>query len=325
MRRIVWLLLGCLVYCGCSSVPPKSNGSAKSPRAARTQIERGPVKVTVEVAPEPARLSDEPQLTLTIEHESGIEIRKPPFGEAVGNFIVRGFREPLPRSEGNRQVRQQIYTLEPTQAGPSQIDPIVISFVDKRPNGDGQQHQIETEALTVNVVSALDKESPSLAKIKGPQGPVPLPTPTPNLLWWAIGAVAAAVIAVGAWFNYHRPAPEPVLSPRELAERELTSLWKSDVARTEVKEFYVGLTGIVRRYIERTSGIHAPEQTTEEFLRETVAHAAFSRDERQRLREFLEAADLVKFAAHRPLFQDIEESFHRAKLFVGMPATEQPA
>jgi hypothetical protein len=92
-----------------------------------------------------------------------------------------------------------------------------------------------------------------------------------------------------------------------------------------VKGFYVELTGIVRRFIERTTAIHAPEQTTEEFLREIGSGAAFTRDERQRLKDFLESADLVKFAAHQPQFVDVEEAFRRAKVFVGLAPTEQPA
>jgi hypothetical protein len=36
------------------------------------------------------------------------------------------------------------------------------------------------------------------------------------------------------------------------------------------------------------------------------------------LKDFLESADLVKFAAHQPMFSDVEESFRRAKVFVGL-------
>ncbi len=327
MRRIELLFLCWLFFCGCNETARTNKTAAKPSRRARTQVERGPVRVTVEVTPEPSRLSDEPQLTLTIDHEPGVEVKRPPFGDAVGDFIIRDFREPLPQTDGKRQVVRQIYTLEPTQAGPSQIDPIVVTFTDKRPNGDGQEHRIETESLTVNVISTLDQRSPSLAQLKGAQGPVPLPTPALSRLWWIAGAGVAITAGLAVWFIYRRKqiAAAPLPSPRELAERELASLWDSDAAREEVKSFYVELTGIVRRYIERTTNIHAPEQTTEEFLREIGGGMAFSRAERQRLKDFLESADLVKFAAHQPMFPDIEESFRRAKVFVGLAPREQAA
>ena len=67
-----------------------------------------------------------------------------------------------------------------------------------------------------------------------------------------------------------------------------------------VKEFYLRLTGIVRQYVEDTTGIRAPEQTTEEFLRDMRSSAAFPPERSVRLAEFLEAADLVKYAGQQP-------------------------
>jgi hypothetical protein len=100
------------------------------------------------------------------------------------------------------------------------------------------------------------------------------------------------------------------------------------LAETDIKVFYVELTGVVRRYIERSTGVHAPEQTTEEFLREIVQNAVFSSAEQQRLRDFLKSADLVKFAAFQPVASDIEASFNRAKEFIqleGSPAPQEVA
>ena len=67
-----------------------------------------------------------------------------------------------------------------------------------------------------------------------------------------------------------------------------------------VKEFYLRLTGIVRQYVEDTTGIRAPEQTTEEFLRDMRSSSVFPADRSARLAEFLEAADLVKYAGQEP-------------------------
>ena len=89
--------------------------------------------------------------------------------------------------------------------------------------------------------------------------------------------------------------------------------------------FYVELTAVVRRYIERTTGILAPEQTTEEFLVEISRKETFRPEERGRLKHFLESADLVKFAAHEPRKEDLEESFERAKVFVGLEPMEVAA
>jgi hypothetical protein len=290
-------------------------------------MERGPIRVTVEVSPSPARLSDEPTLTLTMDYEMGVEVEQPPFGEALGDFAILDFREPLPESRGNRQIVRQIYTLEPQRTGALQIDPIPIRFTDNRPDGDGQQHSLETESLAVEITSIAEGEAPSLDDVRGLAGPLPIEKPKDVLWWWLGGAAVPLAVLVAVWLLIRQRATseERQLSPQELAYLELERLMEADLAEHDVKLFYVELTGIVRRYIERTTGVHAAEQTTEEFLWEIGGSPAFPADERKRLASFLESADLVKFAAHEPTAADIEATFERAKAFLRLETREAAA
>jgi hypothetical protein len=292
-------------------------------QVARTDVERGPLRVSVQVEPNPARLSDEPTLTLTLDYEIGVQVEKPPFGEAVGDFQIRSFREPLPETRADREIVRQIYTLEPMRTGQLQVDPIPVTFTDNRPDGDGKSHTVETEALMVEVTSMVDAEAPTLDDLRGPVGPIALPAPRFSRLWLGVTCLLvflAGGLGVGLWL-LRRPSGEAVeqqLSPQELAYLELQQIIEQELSERDVKLFYVQLTGVVRRYIERTTGIHAPEQTTEEFLQEIQAGTVFSGSERERLSLFLESADLVKFAAHRPTANDVETTFERAKMFLGL-------
>ena len=45
--------------------------SDEKPKVARSEVERGPVQLSVTVDPSPARLSDEPTLTLEIDYAAG--------------------------------------------------------------------------------------------------------------------------------------------------------------------------------------------------------------------------------------------------------------
>lgn len=326
--RFILAFFWSLALFGCT--PSEEDGAAESDsQVARTEIERGPVRVTVEVEPHPARLSDEPKMTLTIDYEQGVTVDKPPFGEAVGDsLIIRDYREPLPEAKKGREIIRQIYKLEPARTGQLQIDPVVVTFTDERSEGDGREHTIETEALTIEVTSMIADEAPSLDDLEGMEGPVELPEPR-SVAFWLIGVsvffVTAAALTI--WLALRRKTlqPERVLSPQELAYLELQRILEAELSDRDVKAFYVELTGIVRRYIERTTGIHAPEQTTEEFLREVSSGEVFSRDDHERLASFLEAADLVKFAAHEPTAHDVEESFRRAKIFIGLETQEAAA
>ncbi len=342
-------------------------------------MERGPVRATIEINPAKARLSDEPTLTLTIESAEGVKVQKPLFGKTLGDFVIRDCREPLPKVRDGRNIVQQIFTLDPTREGRMTIEPIPISFSDLRPGGDGKTHTLETGPISIEITSQVGEKTPSLSEMRAAAGPVNLSAPTPFWVWAVAGFAVASLIAGGWLFRRRRrvsAAVVVILTPEEIADQELDRLVASGLAERNVKLFYVELTAIVRRYIERTTGIRAPEQTTEEFLREISRGGSLSHWERvrvraaddserpsppaplpkgegstngslsqkregssngslpqngegwlqdnlARLRDFLEAADLVKFAAHRPRGEDLDESVRRARLFIGLRRAQQ--
>ena len=127
----------------------------------------------------------------------------------------------------------------------------------------------------------------------------------PPLSWKLVGICAATlavlllVIAV-AYFVFRRirlAVRVHRMSPIERALYELDKLLKKGLpGRGFYKDFYVELTMVVRRYIERQHGVRAPNLTTDEFLRAASANAAFTKASLSELKAFLESADLVKFA-----------------------------
>ena len=126
----------------------------------------------------------------------------------------------------------------------------------------------------------------------------------PPLSWKLAGKVAlwllAAAVVVFAVLRLVRFAAQKVkehrMSPIERAWVELDRLLKKGLpGRGKYKDFYVELTMVVRRYIQRKYGIRAPHLTTEEFLAEVVAGGDRLASP-ARLRQYLESADMVKFA-----------------------------
>lgn len=315
---LVGILLLAVCGCGTKSAPTSEDAAASH---ARSEVERGPVRLTAQVEPVRPRLSDSPTLTLTIDHEEGVTVNKPLFGEAMGKFTIRDLREPLPRTDNGRVILEQIYTLEPTEPGRLRIDPIAVSFTDRREQADSAEQTIETEPLSIEVSSVLGDKTPALGDLRPPAAPITL---TADSLWlWAV-AILAVVVLLALVLRRRRRRTLPqrtgavkILTPQDLANMELDKLIASGLATSDIKQFYIELTDIVRRLIERTTGIRAPERTTEEFLREISRAKTFEEEVRGRLRGFLEAADLVKFAAHRPNAEDVEESIRRARLFIG--------
>ena len=308
---------------GCNSETDTPQAKTADVKSLHTETERGPVRVSVDLLPEEPRLSDEPTLTLTIDSQADVDVTSPPFGSALGDFIIRDFYEPVPQLKDGRQILKQIYTLEPTRPGPMSIEPITISFVDNRKDGDGKEHTIETEALLVDIGTMIDSQAPSLDDLRPALPPQELQDHAGNWLTWGI-AFVVLVVAISAVVAVRRRktgvSQEPQFTPEELARRELDELIGRRISQTNVKEFFVELTGIVRRYIERSTGVKAPEQTTEEFLREVNSQQLFSVDDNTRLGAFLESADLVKFAGFQPDEEAIKQSTHKAKQFIELKA-----
>ncbi len=131
----------------------------------------------------------------------------------------------------------------------------------------------------------------------------------PPLSWKLVGMLAAALVGVALLVALIYLAVRKIrtmvrvhrMSPIERAYYELDRLLKKGLpGRGLYKDFYVELTMVVRRYVERKYGVKAPNMTTQEFLGELARRASDASVQRigdpAALREFLESADLVKFA-----------------------------
>jgi hypothetical protein len=109
-------------------------------------------------------------------------------------------------------------------------------------------------------------------------------------------------------------------------------------ARGAFKEFYLRLTGIVRQYIEGTTGIRAPEQTTEEFLRDVRSSNTFPVCARRGSRNFFKpptwsstpASNRAKVRSTRPscghgsLWNQVEIRSMWPREFPGTPSSPSP-
>jgi hypothetical protein len=301
---------------------PDDSSSSKSGNVIERRAEKGPVKLYVRVWPRGPRLSDLVEMEVSVESESGVEIKPPAFGQAVGDFLIRDYSERPPEPGGGTGNRRRFhYELEPAHAGKHLIRSVAVEFVDRRPNSErtGEPALIETDPLEVNVTSQFSNEAPSLAKLQ-PMVP-PQPLPRNSLIGWIAGLGLAGVLVIGVVAALRRRKRRPIeprrQSPEEIAQAALARLLAEDLpGRGLVKEFYLRLTGIVRQYVEDTTGIRAPELTTEEFLRDIRSRAMFPPDRSVQLAEFLEAADLIKYAGQMPAEGQIDHAIARAHEFV---------
>ena len=144
----------------------------------------------------------------------------------------------------------------------------------------------------------------------------------PPLSWRLVGWVSlgllglSAILGLAALGIKHlvRRVREHRMSPIERAWVELDRLLKKGLpGRGRYKDFYVELTMVVRRYVQRKYGIKAPHLTTEEFFAELQGSNAQTVGRSDDLRRFLESADLVKFAGVEATPEMADEATDSAK------------
>ena len=323
------LFLFVLVFAPCLVVHPLIAYQEDAGKYLESSTVSGPVKLTLRVSPSTPRLSDVVDLEVFIEGKEGVLIEPPLFGQAVGDFLVLDYSEKSVDLQGKPiplHSRLFHYRLEPVSSGKHLIRTLAIEFTDKRPDSEaaGQKVRIESKPIEMTITSELDGQIPDLANLEPMLPPIELGGKVP---WnWIIpcGLLGLFLISL-LWFTSNpkiKSAVVPTRPPAEIASEHLQRLLAENLpAQGRVKEFYLRLTAIVREFIEGSTGIQAPEQTTEEFLRDSRLGKVFSKSQSDSLKEFLEAADMVKYAGSLPESCQIERSIERAREFIRLPLT----
>ena len=176
-----------------------------------------------------------------------------------------------------------------------------------------------TDSLLINVATVkVDTLKQNLFPIKSIKNQPVIFDDYKNYLW--LGLALLALILGLVWYYFIRKkkeeqAIEDRVPPYELAMQRLgeldgKQLWQND----KVKLYYIELTDIIRTYIERELNIPALESTTDELM-ETIRDfnkiktLDLPKETVQNLQKLLQEADLVKFAKHKPMSNEIE--YHR--------------
>ena len=151
--------------------------------------------------------------------------------------------------------------------------------------------------------------------------------------WWA-WLLGLLLIGAGIWAyrKYYKKGINPLkpskkrLPPYEEAMINLQNLKSAQLwQQGQEKEYFTGLTDILRVYIDRRFHINAVEMTSSQII-DTLKKNEETKAVNEQLEMILEIADIVKFANARPLADYNEVAYQRAVNFVEAtrPVVEQP-
>ncbi|HOV74057.1 MAG TPA: hypothetical protein P5318_07245 [Candidatus Hydrogenedentes bacterium] len=269
------------------------------------------------------------RFTVVVETPKDIDPKLPDMIDKFGGLAVADIhRETTPLKGGARRITET-YTLDPVFAKEYVIAAADVTW------GDGNSAVIPSLALLVRAPTDDEVKQIEAAAATADVA-APLGIPDGRLRGWRIGALAGAVVlaAAGAGYFYWRgrrkPAEPPPVPPWEIAYRRLRELDQRQWPKAGKHEpYYVDLSAILRYYIEDRFSVHAPEQTTQEFLAAAAVAGIFNESQQQLLSGFLKHCDRVKFAQYIPTLAEMEHCFSVVLQFVDetvpRPQAETPA
>jgi len=258
------------------------------------------VRLEVAVEPSTIHLGDPVRVTVRLVYPQGTRITAfAPEGELGDLALLDRKVEPpraldLGRVEEARALRITAY-----QLGSHEVPALHAAHAD----ASGEVVTVASAPVRFEVTSMLTSGDTAPADIKPPAA-----LPEGRLWPWALLALALAGACLWAWWRRRRrrPAAErtapaaPPRPPHEVAYAELERLLSSGLLEAgRVKEFYIELAEIVKRYLTARFGVETFERTSSEIL-EALRAARVPVRVSGATGDFFAACDLVKFARHLP-------------------------
>lgn len=263
--------------------------------------------------------------TLEIRAEKNIEVTTPLIRDSLSRVEVIKENAPIVKEENSIKSTTFHYTISYYDSGSITISPIPVHY---KVSGNNPEQMVLSNPVTFTVHTLPVEQQ---AEIKDVKDPLKIP-----LDWKFIFLIAIilTVILIAAYYFYRRykkkkaeqpvkkkivriPAHTRALSALDNLERE--QLWQ----RGKVKEYHSSITGIIRGYFEERFNLRALELTTSEQMHQ-LKKVSSAENILETTNEFLNNADLVKFAKFQPLPSVNEAMMKQAKEIVTKTISKEP-
>ena len=285
---------------------------------------QGDASVKVSVIQSKILVGDQLSYTIEAKHDAGkSRLQLASIPDTFNNLEVIERGKIDTGTQGDVTIYRQTLLITGFDSGVYVIPSFVFPVV---PNS-GTAYSLQTDALPVLVQTvAVDTTKP----FRDIKDIIPIETTWRDYLWLIIAAIALLVLVIVLIIYLKNrktkpkpPPPSPPVEPlhmqalRMLSTLEQKQLWQSG----KVKQYYIGLTDILRSYIEARFNTPTMELTTDELLDSIKDHPEL-RPYTNALAALLRKADLVKFAKAQPAEEEHMLAMEQSVQFVN--DTKQP-
>jgi len=241
-------------------------------------------------------------LTIKVKYDEGITVSNPLIKDNFKDIEVIKVEEPVLLEENGKQIVEFKYIVSVYDSTNISISGIPVGY---KTGNDTLLQTVNTNPVyfTVHTVPVKPEE-----EIKDVKEPIKIPLDWKTILLYLLIIIAIAGLAYFLYKRYKKKhegeeikqtelrIPSYITALNSLHQLEEEKLWQ----KGKVKEYHSKITEIIRRYFEDRFYLPALELTTSEAmvrLKERYDTAEIL----QATDEFLNNADLVKFAKYNPV------------------------
>jgi hypothetical protein len=304
--------LGATLVLAAAGVPPGAGEERPAAGTPAPGAAGGPVRLEVSIDRSAITVGDPITVTLRLSYPAGARVTAFEPERAFGpRDLLDAKRAPPVAAEGHRMLEVRTLRVTSYKTGAQEIPAFEVTYVE----ASGEERKTGSRAVPFEVRTVLTSADPAPADIKSPAA---MPG---RVLWpWLLVAAALAALPAWLWWRRRRRGGESVVAapagpsrpPHEIAYAELERLLSSDLLEAgRIKEFYIELAEIVKRYVAARFGVETFERTSWEIL-EALRAARVSIKVSTAMSEFFSACDLVKFARYVPEAGETRAAVERA-------------
>jgi len=263
--------------------------------------------------------------TLEVRADRNIQIITPFIRDSLKKVEIIKELEPLSKEENNIKSTTFGFILSYYDSASITIPPIAIRY--KTP-GDSQEKIDLSNPVTFNVHKVKVQQQ---AEIKDVKKPIKIPLDWKLILLIVIAIFILLALAIYFYLRYKKKKAEQPVKKKIIRipahVRALTALnnlegeqlWQ----KGKVKEYHSNITGIIRGYFEERFNLPALELTTAEQMQQ-LRNVSAAGNILETTNQFLNNADLVKFAKFNPLPSVNDEMMKQAKDIVTKTIPKEP-
>ncbi|OGU75350.1 MAG: hypothetical protein A2V93_09800 [Ignavibacteria bacterium RBG_16_34_14] len=242
-------------------------------------------------------------LTVKVKYDEGIQVSNPLIGETFKDIEIIEVKDPVLLEENGKQVVEFQYIVSVYDSLDVSIPGIPVGY---KTGNDTTLQTVNTNPInfTVHTVAVQPEED-----IKDVKEPIKIPLDWKMVLLYLLIILAVAATAYFLYKRYKKKLegkedieetaprlPSYITALNNLHQLEEEELWQ----KGRVKDYHSRITEIIRRYFEERFYLPALELTTTEVMRR-LKERYDTTEILKTTEEFLNNADLVKFAKYNPV------------------------